>query len=154
MAVAARVSDVPARRMDGNAGPHALARASPTNWHDGWQGVMALFAIWNGAKFLLSPSLFATFQVYRYLLRDPFASQSTWGALLVVYGLASLAGLFSSFYVARSFLAITGAAIWLYLGTQLTLGALGSQNWIGDGPFIICAGLGCAWVTINPRNRR
>ncbi|MBV8613681.1 MAG: hypothetical protein JOY66_07880, partial [Acetobacteraceae bacterium] len=128
-------------------------RAVPNicTWHDGWQAVMALFAVWNGVKFLASPTLFARFEVYRFMLHDPLGSQGAWGAVLLGYGLASGGALFTEYHMTRAFLAIAGAGMWLYLGTQLTLGALGANDWIGDGPFMLCAGIGCATVATRRR---
>lgn len=119
----------------------------------GWQAALGLFALCQGLKLVLVRNLFAQYRSYEYLARQPL-TQRGWAAVLFAYGIASL--LVAPRGRARSgaMTLCLGAALWLYLGTEMLIGSILNDVWTSDGVFEMLIGFGCvAAVTHWSRSR-
>lgn len=116
-----------------------MNKAAPDNW--GWHAALGLFAVCQGLKFLLVPTLFWHYRSYVYLARQPI-HQEGWAAILFAYGAAALACVFVRHPAARGTVSVLSVPLWLYLGSEMMLGSIFNNVWTSDGVFELLAAAG------------
>lgn len=114
-------------------------RLAPDCW--GWHAALGLFAVCLGLKCVFLP-LFSHYHSYAYLALQPIP-QAGWAALLLLYGTAALACVFTRRAWLRGTVSVVGVALWLYLGGEMLIGSIVYNAWLADGFFELGAGLGC-----------
>lgn len=123
------------------------------DWPDGWQAVLVLFAFQQAFKYGFIPNLFNRFEVFQ-VLGAAGVGQRVWAAALFAYACVSAFFLFSDRPAVRAYIAIVGAAMWIYLGVVTVAGAVDSGDWRDSGPFMLIAGVGTATVAVHWRRRK